>query len=47
MTKALLCSILALGHLDPEALNLLWDSALGFPGCYSVKQTARIISEPT
>jgi hypothetical protein len=34
------------GYLNPETLNLIWDDALGFPGCYSVRETRKIIGEP-
>jgi hypothetical protein len=37
---------LAFGYLDPETLNLLWDSGLGLRGCYWVTETARILGEP-
>lgn len=34
------------GYLDPESLFLSWDRALGFPGCYSVRELALIIGQP-
>ncbi len=36
---------LMLGYLDPEDMNLIWDSSLGLPGCYRVTQVARILGE--
>jgi hypothetical protein len=36
---------LALGYLDPESMFLSWDSDLGLPGCYSVRETSRILGE--
>jgi hypothetical protein len=35
---------LALGSLIPETRSLVWDAALGLPGCYSVKSVAKIIA---
>ena len=37
---------LALGYVDPEGLNLRWDSSLGLRGCYWVTRLARILGEP-
>jgi hypothetical protein len=34
---------LAQGYILPETRTLVWDDALGFPGCYSVKAVAKII----
>jgi len=33
------------GYLDPENMNLMWDSSLGLRGCYSVTDLARILGE--
>jgi hypothetical protein len=34
---------LAQGYILPDTRTLVWDDALGFPGCYSVKAVAKII----
>ena len=31
------------GYILPDTRTLVWDDALGFPGCFSVKATAKII----
>ncbi len=35
---------LAQGYLIPETRSLVWDDALGLPGCYSVKAVAKVIA---
>lgn len=35
-------SVLAQGYIDPTSRNLTWDEALGFKGCYSVKDAAQM-----
>jgi len=35
-------SVLAQGYIDPTSRYLTWDEALGFKGCYSVKDVAKI-----
>lgn len=32
------------GYILPETRTLIWDDALGLPGCYSVKGVAKIIA---
>lgn len=34
----------AKGYILPETRTLVWDDSLGFPGCFSVKSTAKIIA---
>ncbi len=33
---------IAQGYLIPETRSLVWDDALGLPGCYSVKAVAKV-----
>lgn len=41
-------TVLDQGYIDPATRNLTWDEALGFQGCYSVKDTVQINAhEPT
>lgn len=35
---------LAQGYITPDTRTLLWSDALGFSGCYYVKQVAKIIA---
>lgn len=35
---------LALGYILPDTRTIVWDDSLGFPGCYGVKATAKIIA---
>ena len=35
---------LAQGYVIPETRSLVWDDALGLPGCYGVKAVAKIIA---
>jgi len=35
-------TLLAQGYIDPASRNLTWDEALGFEGCYSVRDTAQM-----
>jgi hypothetical protein len=34
---------IARGYILPDTRTLVWDDALGFPGCYSVKAVATVI----
>lgn len=35
---------LAQGYLLPETRSLVWDDALGWPGCFSVKAVAKMVA---
>lgn len=37
-------TMLEQGYIDPVLRNLLWDDALGLPGCFKVKGLARLIA---